>query len=238
MTARWNTSRRFFDTLPLYDAFVTTKSYGVAELMALGAQRVVFSPNGYDPTCHRPTSDVTGGLPKRDIDVGFIGTFEEARARSIRTLCDAGVRVTVFGSGWERMPPPAPVGLTVEKPVLGAMYSQTLCRFRIALGFLRKINRDLQTTRSVEIPACGVFMLAERSQEHLDLFEEGVEAEYFGSDEELVAKVRHYLYASHARERIAAAGRERAIKGRYSYAWRLFDALQALGVSPPSPPAA
>jgi spore maturation protein CgeB len=68
-------------------------------------------------------------------------------------------------------------------------------------------------------------MLAERTDEHLALFEEGKEAEFFSSDEELRDKVRYYLTHSEERHLMAAAGRERAIKGGYSNHERLRSVL-------------
>ena len=86
---------------------------------------------------------------------------------------------------------------------------------------LIKQNRDLQTTRTFEIPACGAFMLAERTDEHLRLFEEGKEAAYFGSEGELLDKVRYYLDHEGERKTIAAAGRKRCLDSGYSHHDRL-----------------
>jgi hypothetical protein len=231
MYQRHNQSPQFRAHLPLYDWFFTTKSFGVAELRAIGCPRVAFQDNGYDPCTHRPLTLSAAERARYGGPVGFVGSWEAPRAASVSRLAAAGVPVRVWGNArWVGRYQPHP-HLQVEAQELhGIDYARALNAFDINLCFLRKLNRDRQTTRSVEIPACGAFMLAERTEEHLRLFREGVEAEFFGSDDELLDKVRYYLDHSDARRRIATAGQERCVRGRYSYSERIRDMLTTAGV--------
>jgi spore maturation protein CgeB len=71
-------------------------------------------------------------------------------------------------------------------------------------------------------------MLAERTDEHRELFEEGKEAEFFGSNEEILNKVKYYLSHDDERKRIAHAGRERCLRSGYSYHDRLKEAINKI----------
>jgi spore maturation protein CgeB len=189
----------------------------------------MFTGNAYDPDTHRPMDLSAEEKARIGGPVGFIGTFESQRAQSISFLAEHGVRVGVWGNGWKENCPLKHPNLLIKGPsIYGDRYAKAICSFEVVLGFLRKLNRDLQTQRSVEVPACGAFMLAERTDEHLSLFEEGKEAEFFGTDEELLEKVRYYLAHEAERKQIARVGRERCVKSGYSYQQRLAEILSSI----------
>lgn len=219
MFQKHNQSIQWKQGLPMYDLIVTTKSYNVNELLSMGAKRVEFVNNCYDIEIHRPKK--ISQLDKKKIGgkVGFIGAWEKERSNSISFLAKAGMQVRWWGGGWSNKSysPNIPNLVYEKKALWGDDYAKAINSFDINLCFLRKINRDLQTTRSIEIPACGGFMLAERTEEHQILFQEAKEAEFFSNDEELLDKTRFYLANPNARLKIALAGRERCEKSGYNY---------------------
>lgn len=218
----------FLRGLRLYDAFITTKSFGVAELRRWGCPQVIFSENAYDAATHRPCVKPDSSPIEHTIAVGFIGHHEAARRRSIARLCEAGIPVTVTGPGWHRYRRSLPATARILPPVFGVDYAARISETLVNLGFLRKMNRDLQTQRTVEVPACGGFLLAERTLEQQRLFAEGKEADYFGNDDELIHKAREYIHEPAKARLMGAAGLQRCRTGRYSYYERLSDALQEI----------
>jgi hypothetical protein len=227
-------SPRYLKSIGRYDLHITTKSYNVDELEQLGAKEVLFVDNAFDPAIHHPVDLSAEDAARFAADVGFIGFFEEDRAELMYQLAVAGIRVTVRGPDWSRFDKKHPLLEVVDTWVGDADYARLLSATKINLGFLRKDNRDLQTTRSIEIPGCRAFMLAERTTEHRRLFEEGKEAEFFASFEELLAKCRYYLDHDLERRRIAAAGYRRCHAG-YTNAQRLSSMLEhVLGIPLPA----
>ena len=210
-----------------YDTVFTTKSYNAnrGELPSFGARRVVMVDKAYDPAHHKPVELTREEHDWLDDDVGFIGSFERPRAEDMLYLAQQGIRVRVWGNGWESFDPQER-NLVIERRALvntnnNPLYSKGICATKINLAFLRKANRDLQTDRSIEIPACGAFMMAEYSDEHAALFEEDKEAVYFRSREELVEKIRYYLAHDEERQSIAKAGRARCLADNYSQKGRM-----------------
>ncbi|MGH7441440.1 MAG: hypothetical protein ACREKE_02075, partial [bacterium] len=105
MAGRHNRSAAFMEHAQLYDLFVTTKSFDVPWLKAIGCHRVLFQGNAYDPGTHRPAKPSL----ERPGGVGFIGTYENARAADIAFLANHGISVVVFGNGWQRASLPSAV---------------------------------------------------------------------------------------------------------------------------------
>jgi len=194
--------------IPLFDLWVTTKSFNAepGEMPARGARRVLFVNNSYDPSLHQPLVVDVGDRARFGADISFVGTFETPRAASILRLAQAGLNCRVWGNGWGGMVGAHP-GLVVEnKPVYGEDYVRVLCASKINLCFLRHFNRDRQTTRSIEIPACGAFMMHERSEEMAALLPSECAAAYFSDDDDLVAQCHRWLADDAGRSAVAAAG--------------------------------
>jgi len=220
-------------SLPLFDIWVTTKSFNAQadEMPSRGVRRVVFVDNSYDPEIHRPLELMDSERTSFGADIAFVGTYEAPRARSLQRLVAAGLSVRVWGNGWR---PLAGVhrGLRIEnRPVYDDDYARTINASRINLAFLRKANRDRQTCRTMEIPACGGFMLHEASPEAERLFAPNQEAAYFTTDDDLVHACRSWLEDEARRREVAAAGLRRAQSG-HTHADRITHILTLAGLSP------
>lgn len=226
MYAWHNRSLWYTWSLKHYDLVVTQKSYNCnpEELPSLGA-KVLFQDKAIDPVINYPVSHCS------DFDcvheVTFIGTKEQDRLEHLQFLAEHGITVHIYG--WSVAEHGLHERLVFHHTHLyGDAYNAALGCSKISLNFLRKLNRDLQTSRSVEIPAAGGFMLAERTAEHQRLFKEGVEADYFDTKEELLEKVRYYLNNDNKRNTIAKAGYERCFKSNYTFKNRMTEILTLL----------
>jgi spore maturation protein CgeB len=245
----WKRTRLMDDAMGAFDVLVYCKSYERAQYESLG-KPVVYMPLGYCDEVHRP-------LPCHDARwkcaVGFLGGWEPRRERLLHAISTAGIDLKIWGSYWEFL---RDGKWTLRQQIIlrqlagkdtfhfhrdealarahqgGEIYADDYARAltgsQIGLGFLRRVCPDQHTTRTFEIPACGSMLIADRTEEHLQFFEEGKEAEFFDSSEELIDKIKFYSTADSARKQIATNGFMRCTHSKYSYLWRLKDCLRAI----------
>lgn len=206
-----NQSSSYIRCIPIYDFHITTKSYNISELKHLGAKKTIFTNNAFNPNLHKKIILTQEDKEKYGAVVAFIGAFEKDRFDKILFLAKNNVKVKVWGKEWKQYINIHPNLEIIPENKYDIEYSKILNATKINLCFLRKVNRDLQTTRSMEIPACGGFMLAERTKEHSLLFEEGVEADFFDNEVELLNKVRYYMNHLEKASIIAARGNMRCV---------------------------
>ena len=220
-------SRYLDQCIPFFDLWVTTKSYNAKshELPALGVKKVLFVNNSYDPDLHPLENTGEEKTDRFRCDVSFIGTYERPRATSLIYLANNGIEVRVWGNGWSKLKKKYEKLIVEDYPVYEGDYVQAIRSSKINLCFLRKSNRDLQTCRSIEIPAIGGFMLHERNDEICSLFEEDEEAIFFSNDHELLEKIEYWLNYETGRIQITRAGHKRVLNGEFTHEDRLMEII-------------
>ena len=204
--------------IPFYDLHLVQRDKNIADYKANGARDVMKIQTAYEPTLNFAPPEEWSD-EDCDREVSFIGTPYDNRAEILTQLWrEAGIALSVSGSSrlWQRALDREAFSATFK---LGELildsYREAIWRSKINLSFVTHSNQDEFTQKSFEIAGCGGFLLAERSEGHLQRFAEGEEAVFFSGFEELVSKIRQYLPDEVARRRIAAAGRARAERDGY-----------------------
>jgi hypothetical protein len=219
--------RRYHDSIPYYDYHLTTKSFNVAEFLQAGAKKIVFLISGFDKTKHFPDHGAKNVDQYKQIKVGFVGAYEKDRAEILKQVAESGIKVDIWGPGeWEKLKHDNLV--FHEERVYGDSYRHTISNMWIALGFLRKESRDLHTSRSTEIPACRTMFLAERTTEHTYMFDEGKNAEFFSSPDELIKKLKYYLNNKKIIDTIAEQGYKKCLEAKWDYDSQIEKVLLSL----------
>jgi spore maturation protein CgeB len=245
----WKRTPLMDKAIGYFDVLVYCKAYEQKNYAALG-KPLIYMPLGYCDQVHRP---LASDDPRWKSAVGFLGGWEPRREYLLHVLAAAGIDLKIWGGYWEflcdgkwtprrqfilkQLAGRDRFRLHRDEFLAGAWqggevyaddYAHALTGAKIGLGLLRKVCPDQHTTRTFEIPACGSMLLADRTSDHSELFEEGKEAEFFASTEELVDKAKFYCDYDSARLRVAGAGFERCVKSKYAYIHRLATVLDEI----------
>jgi len=198
--------------LPLYDLVVVVRDESEKECKNLGAKSVMKVWRGYDEVAHKPFEHAEEIPEKFKSDVAFIGTWmrHEKRDEFLLDLIRRGIPISIWGDRWEKSS-----YLTEIRPhwkggsLSGRHYVAAIQGAQICLGLLSEGNRDLHTTRSLEVPYAGGLLCAKRTSEHQQLYEEGVEAVFWVDSKECAIKCDELLHDDSRRESIRDAGMQR-----------------------------
>lgn len=156
----------------------------------------LFFPEASDPGIFHPMPE----LPKIH-DVSFVGSRYGIREKVVTALQNAGIKVTVYGSGWDN-------GRIANEDV-PRLFAQS----RIVLG-VSAIGHCPDFVglklRDFDAPMSGSCYLTQHNDDLNGLYDVGREIATWHSMDECIEKVRYLLAHDEEREAIAAAGRVRA----------------------------
>ncbi len=213
----WIRFRRYRKALPYYDLVVVTFAENISQVRTAGARQSIRVNHSADEKAHirhRPSSEILG---KYASDVAFIGTWMPERGPFMAELIRRGIPLSIWGDRWQKAsewPLIAPhwrgMGIYEDEGYAAAILSSKIC-----LGLLSKGNRDLHTRRSIETPALGGLLCAERTSEHLALYEEYREAVFWRDAEECAAQCLRLLQDEPLRQAIARQGHKRALRNNH-----------------------
>ena len=226
MSRYHNNSIYFLKAIKDYDCvFVSLKKHLAETMLRLGAKKSYFQYKSFDETLCKKIHLNKSEYDRYKSDVTFVGTFEIQRAEIMFGLATKGVKIIVWGNGWSGWKNKHKNFIIKDIPIYGEEWVKVINASKINLNFLRKINDDLHTSRSVDIPACGAFMLAERTIDHKDLFIEGKEAEFFGDEKELETKIKFYLKNDEKRKDIARKAYNKCRSSDYSHTKKIKEII-------------
>lgn len=213
-------------SIPLFDIQITSNTFNIEDLKAYGAKKVLHMELAYNHRLHKPVDISEADRKKWQADVSFIGHWEAATEAYILALREAGIYVRLLGGSWDHAEDRQLQSDKNIKMVFGEDYVKAIICSKINICFISKINRNVIAARSFEIPATKSFLLAQRTEEHINYYKEGVEAEFFDDAQELIRKIKFYLANDTQRLEVAENGHKRCLESGYSESERIKKIIQ------------
>lgn len=195
----------YLAALTQYDLVVTFGQPLVPVYYQMGARRVLRLPFACEPAVHRPVSLADHERKVFSAPVTYLGAWGYFQQEWLAPLAAHGLKI--FGGLWHHLPPRHPLRKCVNPyRGWGGEMAKACAGATVVVNLTRAEHGCLHTMKTFEIPACGGFMLSNRSAEQEEFFRAGLEAAYFDTREEMLDKVAYYTHHSSERERIRLAG--------------------------------
>jgi hypothetical protein len=206
-----NGARWFLRALREYDVVFTPRRANIADFRRIGCPRVEYLPFAFEPTVHFPEQPDPRLVDRFGCDVAFVGGGDADRLPFVDALAEAGLRVRVFGGGWNRVARWRP---RWGGAVFDGDYRQVVAHARVQLCLVRRANRDGHVMRSFELAAMRSCILAEDTPEHREIYgpPEDETVAYFSGPIGMVAQARRLLNDGELRRRMATRVFQRVVE--------------------------
>jgi spore maturation protein CgeB len=232
-TSAFTHGRHLPVTLPKYDCIFYTKRFWLEDVQQkISVKRAIFLPHGYDPEVHRRLELRTEEQQIFGHDVSVLAFHTPAKEALLSELLGIlpGIDLSIWGRGWKERCRQRTLQAHIQGIELtGDLYAVAIQAAKINLALLSGQVRgasqgDETTTRTFEIPACGGFMIHQRTIELAEVFKEDKEVVCFSTASELARKIQSCLGDGEQRSRIAANGFRRCVPA-YAYDERMKKVL-------------
>ena len=208
--------RRYRSAIREVDLLAVVRVSNVEQARAAGARNVVRVWQAADEVAHYPRRLTQAERSAYASEVAFVGTWLPERGPFMAALVERGVPLSIWGDRWHRAREWRQLRPYWRGPGLGDdAYAAAIQGAKVCLGLVSQAVGDLHTTRSLEIPSLGGLLCAKRTPEHLALYEEHRDACFWSDVDECAAICFRLIQDEAARARIAASGRERALRNAH-----------------------
>jgi hypothetical protein len=207
-----------------FDLIVSAAPHFVDRLRKAGARSEMLRL-GFEQT----VLDRLGNQPK-DVELAFIGSVGKDHQQRLELLEELSRKapLSCWGAGVEGLPPDSPLRGRVKPPLWGYDMYRQLQRSKIALNIhIDMAEQFAANMRLYEATGVGTMLLTDWKTNLHELFELGTEVVAYGSIEECVELVNHYLAHDSEREAIAEAGQKRTLC-EHSYYHRMQELTEIL----------
>ena len=165
-----------------------------------------YEDDGIRPIFHTSLNSTENFYPIKNekiYDVTYIGSPKDTQSRydNIKYLMDNGIRIKLFGPGWDKYP-------EFNEIYMGIPSNDEMVKIinqsKINLCFSKNnYNVGQMKSKIFEIGACNAFTLCEFAEDYLDYFKENEEIIFFDDKKEMLEKIKYYLNKDMERDRIS-----------------------------------
>ncbi len=154
---------------------------------------------------------------KKEYDVSFIGQPLESRVELIRYLVENGIKVNIWGRGWEGY---EEFKNLYNGPLNPEDFTKVVNQSKINLSFIKnQYGEPHYKSRVFEFGASRAFQLLDYFEGYERFFKNGKEIVMFKDKKELLEKVKYYLKHEVEREGVAKEAYEKTIKNYDFVVW-------------------